>query len=157
MWFLNQPGRVGSKPSRAKAEMRNIATALETYYIDNNEYPPAIDEKGNIIPYGEDGVSEGYTSSCLTTPIAHLPSLPTDPFHDAGDGYYRYATNGASCWIMSSNGPDRDTDLGLSDYFSKDVACSDVYSVTFSRHFSDEIYDPTNGTTSNGDIFRSGP
>ena len=26
-------------PARAEAEMRNIATALETYYVDNCSYP----------------------------------------------------------------------------------------------------------------------
>ena len=146
------PANERAKTARAEAEMRNIATALEIYYIDNNVYPPAIDDKGKIVPYGENGVSEGYTSLCLTTPVAHLPSLPTDPFHDEGDGYYRYATNGFNCWIMSSNGYNLKADLDLARY----IACAscDLKSATF---MYDYTYDPTNGIPSSGDIWRVGP
>ena len=31
--------QIRSKVSRSKGEMRNMATALESYYVDNNQYP----------------------------------------------------------------------------------------------------------------------
>ena len=38
---------IRSKTSRAKADMRSIATALESYIVDYNEYPP----KKGFVPY----------------------------------------------------------------------------------------------------------
>ena len=114
----NYSGSNRPKVSRAESEMRNIATALETYYIDNNCYPHSLYQ--------------------LTTPVAHLPLLPFDPFaltyrEKEPDEWYKYRTNNVSCWLLYSLGPDR---------------LDDEASIT---------YDPTNGTFSRGDVFRVGP
>ncbi len=59
-----------AKVSRAKADMRTIATGLEAYRVDYNEYPPNPDTS----------VSFNITPSQITTPIAYLTSRPQDPF-----------------------------------------------------------------------------
>jgi len=149
-----------SKVARAKAEIRNLAVNLETYYIDHNTYPPAVDLEGGIIPVGEsaEGVSAGYVPWLLTTPIAYTSSLPMDPFHRRGTehGPYRYATNGEGCWIMTSRGPDEDDDITIVQFPSPGVG--DCSFRTFMSQFGGPAieYDGTNGTMSSGDILRVG-
>ena len=176
--FLN--AQVRAKVSRAESEMRNIATALETYYIDNNAYPPSSDWFGAFPAPGADKVDSnepddegnfyGQVSYMLTTPVAHLPSLPSDPFFNAGDSMknvYRYSTNVASCWIMCSNGPDNQGTPGNNDDGYPDLGPESAYIGNYcdlalalredGGDMNNMTYDPTNGTTSNGDVWRVGP
>ena len=74
-----------------------------------------MDENGKLVPKGKNDVSLGYISWCLTTPIAHLPSLPADCFSKE-KRYYRYAVFAPSCWILASNGRDWKPDLDISEY-----------------------------------------
>ena len=78
--------QVRAKVSRAKADMQVIVTGLETYYIDNDRYPP-----NRRIPLSDaSGPSEaiypatGYnvTPVEITTPIAYVTATPPDPFRD---------------------------------------------------------------------------
>lgn len=154
--------QVRSKVSRTMADMRSIATALESYAIDNSGYV------------------SGYHSNCvwkleidrltpLTTPISFITSIPADVFYIAnpGDvpgqfGYWDYSDkknvdrcnvdgtwevwgNGTnSQWRMASNGPDK-----LPNWRGAwGVAPS------LAPNF---LYDPTNGTVSPGDVIRFGP
>jgi len=155
------PASGPSRVARAKSEIRNLAVNLETYYIDHNSYPPAVDINGRIIPIGEsaEDVSAGYVPWLLTTPIAYTSSLPTDPFYRIRRGYgqYRYATNGSACWIMTSRGPDEDDDIAIKDYPSPGVG--DCQFRKFMSQFGGPAveYDGTNGTTSSGDVVRVGP
>ncbi|MGI6456971.1 MAG: type II secretion system protein GspG [bacterium] len=69
--------QVRAKVSRAVSDMKNIATALEMYHIDNNGYPmarsnPIINQTGQI------RLSARFYP--LTTPVAYMSSVPTDPF-----------------------------------------------------------------------------
>ena len=81
-----------SKISRAKADMRTIATGLETYAIDNNRTIVGRTESGvssspddpilaALIP---DAVREDWKWSHLTSPVAYLTSIPLDPFLTQG-------------------------------------------------------------------------
>src|ERR1041384_944405 len=71
--------QVRAKVSRAKGDMKSIATALETYAVDYNVYPP-LDGKYYVTPV------------TLTTPISYLSNyrIP-DPFaievHDPTNPY----------------------------------------------------------------------
>ena len=137
--------QVRSKVSRAHEDMRSIATGLESYFVDNNNYPydPGT---GWIDPSGYYGNPKFQGLRPITTPIAYLTSLPKDPFIPPTDNwpdtYVYYCIQkvlpygpyaGVMYWQLSSFGPDKDADF----YFIQ--------------------YDPTNGTVSNGDIFRWGP
>lgn len=53
---------------RIKAEMRNLATALESHYVDNECYPPGCPYAGPVEVNG-----------ALTTPIAYLQEYPVPP------------------------------------------------------------------------------
>lgn len=72
-----------SKVSRARADMRTVATALESYYVDNNSYPytESIDDVIWMIPGGTPlRSSTGDRPGGLTSPIAYITSVPIDPF-----------------------------------------------------------------------------
>lgn len=160
-----------AKVSRVKNDMRAIATALEAFYVDNNAY---IAPTGNGIPTHLKN---------LSTPIAYITQGQLkDQFKDQQGkiehkiGYYGcndenisiYAhSTGIIPWddtsrnsgmpkilwyILLSTGPDNDlngTVGSLPGSASKD-AWNDPSIII--QH----VYDPTNGTISNGEIFRLG-
>jgi type II secretion system protein G len=174
--------QVRSKVSRTKADMRSIATALESYYVDYNRYPACYEHHNQIpwtSPYSEPPF-HARTPSLLTTPIAYMSSLPDDAFRTtkipanvAQDPYLRFfprrhayfnfahlrslfpatfnnanstfsrAERLAGAWLFYSPGPN-------ADEFNR-VDPSE--SLSASRVYID--YDPTNGTVSLGNIFRT--
>lgn len=149
-----------SKVSRALADMRSLATGLESYQVDSNHYPPAL--RGNNSWKGE---LERLVP--LTTPTAYITSIPLDVFQQASAGimrgsYWDYSDRGAvsrafgavtwdvswgnkpgSSWRLASNGPDQ-----LPNFLGLGTGPS------FPASFE---YDPSNGTISPGDIIRWGP
>lgn len=83
--------QIRSKVSRNKADMRSCATALESYAVDNNKYPPPWDYipnrtavYGSTSPQFPTGPFHSRMSGYLTTPIAYMTSLPDDPFRQTG-------------------------------------------------------------------------
>ena len=155
--FLHAQTR--AKVSRTKADMRTLATGVELYMVDNNVYP--VSDWASYA-YGTGLVSQRL--HCLTTPVDYIGRMPRDPFVLAAfstwwDGYeywddvsceaYRpgnpWCVHGRASfgypWRILSMGPDYRVDNwrynpGIEDF-------------TF-------VYDPTNGTVSNGDIVRLG-
>ncbi len=161
-----------AKISRVQSDLRTYATGLESYYVDYNAYPPMAD-------YPEPAVEDGsYTEhfhsrfpTYLTTPVAYISNILYDPFipsetHELiqfGEGtemarryiYFNYSefieTLGddpdpdsffvrmqslVGPWLTYSWGPNTDYENSPADY---------VYI----------NYDPTNGTISLGNIFRT--
>jgi len=147
-----------SKVSRASADMRSMATALEIYRVDWSNYPPSL-------AFAFVGELSG-----LTTPVPYITSIPKDPFlaRDASgfvfsDNVYdyvrfRYVTQPSpllmvsgdssraqdSHWFLISPGPDARQE---GNYLVADIP---------GWSFPHETYDATNGTVSEGDIFRIG-
>ena len=147
--FLSAQTR--SKVARMQAAIQTAATALESYHVDNNNYPyynNPIDTDDHHLPL------------FLTTPVSYLSSLPVDiffpeegeplppqgnviPFHYATEDFstgevqekaeVAGVQNASIKWILWSIGPDHREDDG------------------------ELFYDPTNGTISNGDLMRFGP
>lgn len=114
------------------------------------------------IAKAEVGSAQGRMST-LTTPIAYMTSYPRDPFMGTkGATFGYYSDPGFVGWIMYSVGPDGDE---ANSDLNKDV--ESVYipsitqpSVTLTTGASADTnrgaytYDPTNGTTSSGEIIR---
>lgn len=116
-----------SKVSRAKADMRTLRTALESYAVDNNSYP---------LNAGGIGLTGALIN--LTQPVVYITSLPKDPFVE--DALYFYFAGGSVTniaeekygrYVLASAGPNRIIETSLA---------------------STIVYDPTNGTVSGGDI-----
>lgn len=170
-----------SKVSRAKADMRSIATALEAYRVDSNRYPGPYEYGAGVawIP-ANSGIINNFNQdfhsrvpSKITTPIAYMSSIPVDAFR-AGDqvltgaeadyngrntyfnfeyfkslGYttvetFNRAEALAGAWLLYSPGPDRDE-------FNREGGPTGP--INARRVYID--YDPTNGTLSLGNIFRT--
>jgi general secretion pathway protein G len=155
-----------SKVSRVKADFRSVATAIESYRVDENQYPHSCDIKG----------TGDWFAYChlLTTPIAYMSRVPTDEFFDKdSDPYFRSfefrswpsadlypdgipdpltrsvggtpKTGIFKKWMLFSCGPDRDWELGPPE------------TLPYEPFDIEDVYDPTNGTVTEGNIFRLGP
>jgi general secretion pathway protein G len=170
--FLESQTR--AKASRTLADMRSIATAIESYHIDNNAYPTGY------IPSVRNGLQN------LTTPIAFITSSAIiDPFKQPGiptkkrlltyelvnpngkiietgggaysvDPYSPGSDNPKGvAWWLASRGPDKvfgfrpqDAEFNISQRFYESDNSPGAFLAT--------IYDPTNGTVSTGNLYRSG-
>lgn len=158
-----------SKVSRTKADLRSLATAMETYRVDNASYVPDFDgwnPRYNTIPWDEVGTS--FSFMILTTPIAYIADIPGDVFNQGGEygvpGDFQYyasdtwaivstsrATNWKRLglkWMIGSLGPD----LMLGGMMD-----SDKWTVMNGSEWElvNAVYDASNGTVSGGDIARS--
>jgi len=165
--FLN--AQIRAKVARVKGDFQAVATAIESYFIDYGDYP-LNDGKNNVLPVE------------LTTPVAYLPSARLrDPFSvnkehpQWGDltNFYtytrivtsaeasRHAANGRippiegidapgmnpgarkkyGHWRLVSKGPD-------GEYMQREDNVAPFGGI-------DVPYDPSNGTTSWGNILRT--
>ncbi len=157
--------QVRAKVSRTQSDMASMATAIESYMVDNNEYPlygrvigTSYTTEYPAIVNEMTGPQE-YVSRGLTTPIAYMSSIPTDPFATGGTTplpfirEYNYLNLNQHLanftqpppawtsllkprwgeWRMAACGPDGDRGADIK---------------------SNITYDPTNGTVSNGDVVR---
>jgi len=89
----------------------------------------------------------------LTTPVAYLTSIPTDPFANTGGLPPGYLLSGDS-YLLRSFGPDADEatggDLPWSDAEAMNALLADQ------PRLLPYTYDPSNGTFSEGDLWRVG-
>ncbi len=116
-----------SKVARMAADMRSLASAMETYHVDWGCYPR--NPSDNMCMLVLDGLPE------LTTPAAYISRYPMDIFHWEGERVrpivYGTCSSAQSYWYVYSYGPDR------------------------KNQYAAVLYDPTNGTVSAGDLKRT--
>jgi prepilin-type N-terminal cleavage/methylation domain-containing protein len=124
-----------AKVARARADLRTMATALETYYVDNVSYPgqsSSIRSSYVTTGTGVFGINDGTTAGdtflllrmptfrrkidgndrmlTLTTPVSYISNYFPDPFATTKGAFFNYSRSPtvASGWIMWSFGPDTD-------------------------------------------------
>ncbi|MEO8377991.1 MAG: prepilin-type N-terminal cleavage/methylation domain-containing protein [Candidatus Sumerlaeota bacterium] len=166
-----------AKASRAKADMRTVATAMESYRIDTNHYPPPFGV--NVI----DGTLSRDSWAVLSTPVSYLTaSRMQDPFARPGGSVGQTTLTYEACnnqnqileipatppsvaptgqstvwWWVASRGPDKrygfqspatDPEASIRTKFAN----SDIDNPSWLT----VVYDPTNGTLSLGNLYRSG-
>lgn len=158
-----------AKVSRTRSDMRTIATALESYFVDNNKYPT---DRPPRTPVGGSGTET--IGNELTSPIAYLSSLGIvdDVFKvgrtdlqttdwrrrynfrntlslavgpPANNTFASHVARREGSWRLVSAGPDRFT---FNNALGTNAADYQDFNFTVN-------YDPTNGTISLGDIFRT--
>lgn len=109
-----------SDVARTRADLRSIAVAIETYYVDNMQYPAMtmeveeayrINRRGRLNPGRTFRLRNTTQMMTLTTPIGYLASYPRDRFSGPHWTTYRYYNAGAG-YIVGSFGPDRDIATG---------------------------------------------
>ena len=111
------------------------------------------------------GVATARAAS-LTTPVSYLTSLFPDPFMDTKGATFFYFANSAG-WILWSPGPDTDQSLGgdLSSNPTSGHVVETIYNIYVSQPSTTLLagapaggfsftYDSTNGTVSQGDVYR---
>ncbi|MCB2155186.1 type II secretion system protein GspG [bacterium] len=189
--------QVRSKVSRVKSDQRSLATAIESYYVDNNVYPAmtlTLNESADsaLIASGNSAGrtfqlrnSQAPDLSTLTTPIAYVTSYFVDPFADTRGLTFRYFRDNQG-WILGSWGPDTDQAAGGDLQWNNgditvpadgdgtnlvretgEAGVESVYISSVSQPSTVLLagegsgtgigaytYDPTNGTVSQGDVWR---
>ncbi|MEN6626239.1 MAG: prepilin-type N-terminal cleavage/methylation domain-containing protein [Candidatus Sumerlaeia bacterium] len=160
-----------AKVSRAVGDMRTIANAIESYNIDYNSYVLDADDLPGVNVQNPAIWDQRRIFCKLTTPVAYLSGFIYDPFNigppDAnadnsmgvimtnmlfpGEPPYLYSYNTDTpagtakpeTYGLTSLGPNRFFDSYKVQYYPTRhegmIAC---------------MYDPTNGTVSDGDIMR---
>jgi len=138
--------QVRAKVAATVADFQALATGLESYRVDNPMYPPQ----------GPGGGGGADRLVVLSTPVAYLKSPRiVDPFcpEKTGDVYYRYTNcseanqipdglRNITRWMLRGRAPDG-TFVRTQNLFNPE----DFKDAAF--------YDPTNGTTSAGDVVRT--
>ncbi|MDX2176408.1 MAG: prepilin-type N-terminal cleavage/methylation domain-containing protein [Candidatus Sumerlaeia bacterium] len=72
--------QVRAKVSRARSDMRSLATALEAYRVDNNTYPLGVVD-APIAPSYSPSLIRRSVFALITTPVAYITSFPPDAFN----------------------------------------------------------------------------
>ena len=182
--------QVRSKVSRVMSDMRTIGVALESYRLENTQYPGAYNQNYTgyacslgwlHVIWARAGTGDNRPAGFyLTTPIAYLAAIPVDPFTSRYLAKASLATGSwagvimeSSCFygmrynasfdlqinnrtyndvgfLLDSVGPDLYLTFGITNftegYGDPGVVCAYVYT----------LYDPTNGTVSDGEIIYGG-
>lgn len=170
--FLN--AQVRAKVSRVQSEHRSVTNALESFNIDNGQYPPLnwFDRAISRQCRGSTDLScarienrRPFRKYHLTTPISYIATIPFDPFRgDGGSDDYQYGSDGISYYIITSYGPDGTDGSGSEEFkegFYSGANLNDE-ELPFKQGPSswtlrDFVYDSSNGVSSPGDIFKVGP
>jgi prepilin-type N-terminal cleavage/methylation domain-containing protein len=162
--------QVRAKVSRAKSDMRSLATATEAYMVDYNVYPIPSDEDGVQVDLSlaTTEVFETRTSTQITTPIAYITQRLNEPFfsQDGEDPQFHYGTR---AYILALEGDDLEFSEYVETMFFAPATAIQYFYLSHGPdldHDSPELaenplgatlYDPTNGTTSSGDVVYWGP
>ena len=160
-----RPG-VRSWVGRAQSDMRSLAMAIEAYMVENNQYPASA--KGNrginslLSRKGGSSLDiptfriwtandEKNRFITLTTPTGFISGYPNDPFSPDGHGgaVYGYYNAQDIGYILFSAGPDSDYDLTEPQKYYDPTLTNPL-----PRLIVEKTYDPTNGSVSDGDIWR---
>jgi hypothetical protein len=164
---------VESKTRRVEADLRSLAVGIESYFVDHNVYPAHAFDANLIVdaaarkscpdldwspPTFRRSVANGAGRDVfsITTPVAYLLGYFSDPFapqeKQCSRTYAYYSVNKKehSGWISWGAGPDGDYDLDWRKY----GGIGEFNQEGVDLRFIDVVYDPTNGSVSNGDIVR---
>ncbi len=193
-----------SRVSRAQSDMRSLATGIESYFIDYNQYPAATaqadlthdwdqlqDVSGDASRFGSTFARKDLQSAAnpgansMTTPVSFITSIFPDPFASPRGLSFRYWTDGRG-WILGSYGPNGNAnqggnlrwdqiqmtngyaritaariDGGIETVYNSAVSQPSILLLTGASQGGADggpggsfTYDPTNGTTSPGDLWR---
>jgi prepilin-type N-terminal cleavage/methylation domain-containing protein len=164
-----------SKVARVKADMRTLATGLESYRTDANHYPmnrynsaglSSVDlvpltspvsylaTANTSDPFNPDKLPNGQTFAMKgafgyfnyqTTPTGVPSTIAKNWIDLTATTYHQYATDG---WCLNSWGPDRTGNGGEWYYIFRRLE-NPAGGIVL-------VYDPTNGTISSGDIIKIG-
>ena len=164
--------QIRSKVSRVKQDMRSLSTAIESYMVDMNMYPASThartaSDMRNVPTPRSDLAKRVFRARgtfrlmTLTTPVSHVTSYPRDTFANTKGTTFSYWNAQEMGWIMWSVGPDGNDDIGpgfgtdrmrdvgvRNSFYNPGTSNPTIWLQTILT------YDPSNGTTSQGDVWR---
>lgn len=158
--------RTRAAVSRTRADLSTIATTLEVYHVDHGRYPP----HGEVLATGQvnyPAIASGITTVeftpgfPLTTPVAYLTALPRDPlYRPEGQEpeallHYGYIQSERMAGILMARGFVASAEGILPTYGGWRLYASGPDGTKGPDMKVNVLYDPTNGTLSQGDIVRS--
>ena len=161
-------GQVRAKVSRARGDLRSVATALEVYRMDRNHYPTMIEPgfSGGVPPLAGSDLKWWYVPNALSTPVAYLTDaayhcpfggdLPRrDDFPDAIWRRYSYE-NILELEAKVADFPVLEGKYGTDARASNRIGHWRVLCIGPDKAWNPMAgYDPTNGTMSAGNIMRT--
>jgi type II secretion system protein G len=154
--------QIRARVTKAKGEIRSLATAMEAYFLDFKKYPAESEDNC------QDPNGNRTRLSCgllwLSSPIKYITSIPEDPFPGTGDlTRPTYEMGGVECslncgltldkqatlvtWAMYTRAPDAPIE---------EILSADPHERPTSADGILDTYAPTNGTKSAGDIYQFG-
>lgn len=183
--------QVRAKVARVQADMRSMATGIESYQIEHGKPPIrrsnyTSDSSQTAWPKANTRLFDPTSAALkvglytLTTPVSYLTAIPSDVFnvparakmdqlgysdsldyldpvqlgalvHSFGNGTGAFTGSTAKGYALLSVGPDQYAGLQNPDStYPENIGSGSV--VGTCRYF----YDPTNGTTSYGNVYRFG-
>ena len=170
--------------ARVKADMRAIATAIETYHTDHSHYPIPDNINGGPINFASPPTFfETKIPTPLTTPIAYFTGLVNDVYinlREPQETYfpYHYATRAYARRTLAVDGGEDEFDAFILSSFLRPIPAAQWYLLSHGPHGDHDAgpstgalpgmpghitgdgyyaYDATNGTVSNGDLTLFGP
>jgi len=155
--FINAQMR--ARVARVHTDQNAIGTALGMYFVDRNAFPPFL----NWPAFAFIGVPE------LTTPVAYMAEYPVDPFYRSEEGHgvpetYKFVKMSYyNLDIMEKTGQARGaTRFGVEEYKHGNRWCVRSFGPNRTADYdsSNDVfpeYNASNGTISNGDIYKWGP
>jgi len=155
-----------AKVTRVKADLRSLAVGLESYAVDNNRAPfdgyPGEPHRGWVNSWAR-----------VTTPIAYMTAILVDPFQDPtfadttepGNSHFLEPLEkknhtydyGSAAWhdVAAGASPGFFNNFGHSAWKIGSAGPDLRFDAPGSFYGMDKLYDPTNGTRSEGDVYRS--
>jgi len=157
---LKSKSAIEKKVTRVKADLRTIATGLECYIIDwCGGYPPLKAGGLGVLmaspSFGDPEAPDTKTKASMPgkyiRAIQYMTLPPLDPFGEKRTDQYLYWTGDKAPqswgWILVSRGPDGTIEIEPEKDYDANIPQP-------SPGLLLKSYDPTNGITSRGDIFR---
>jgi len=162
--FLEAQAR--AKVARATADLRSVATALESYRVDQNRYPTMYERGfgGGVAPLQGSELKWWYVPDALSTPVAYLASANLHcPF---GGNLERVNDFPDELWrrygyenITELNAARVEWPILANRYRDEALAWSGEWRLNCvgpdQKWNPSRLYDATNGTISDGDIIRT--
>lgn len=165
-----------AKVARARSDHRSLALALEAYRVDQGAYPSA-ELNGSMKWIRWITTPVAYIARVdMPDPFTGPNAVKDNPDRNISYATYRYygfnemgyvnaqsltgrvlpvysppGTPAVFYYVLFSHGPDR-----IRSKASNGKTFLDADNLFNPRRFAELIYDPTNGTVSNGEIFRAG-
>lgn len=156
--------RVRSLVARSQSDLRTLAVGLESYRVDGNGYPPHAELLASGV-VNDPAVAAGLTTTeflpprVLTSPVAYLASVPADPFLTGTGGYprgeYGYIESRRMAGILIGRGLVASAEAIVPTYGGWRLFAAGPDRDKGRDAKQNVLYDPTNGTISDGDLVRT--